>query len=306
MNNCAAILPQAVYTMCVFLEANGYFLIERYHRDIVKDTTFIMGKNGSSDLCGDAYVWTENYIAVLDGATPKGNFLWNGQKGDTFVSHLLADAIVSMDKDFNASEAIMYLNNIVREEYKKHGLDFSLLQPEERLQCSIIIYSLAKKEIWSFGDCMLRINEREFYNIKEGDRLFAALRAFCIQIEKDKRGANINELELSEYGRECILPYLKQYVTLANQNVPFGYDVIDGGNINVNHIKIYAVQKNDCVVMATDGYPRLFASIEETEDYLQKALKTDPMCIDILRSTKGISQGNVSFDDRTYVSFKVI
>lgn len=306
MNNKSGMLPQAVYTVCVYLEANGIYLIERQHRDIIRESRFIMGKNGSQDWCGDAYVWGENYIAVIDGATPKGSLLWDGMKGDVFISHLLVSVIEKMDKNLSGPEAITYLNLIVKDEYQKHGVEFSTLKPEERLQCSVLIYSRVRNEIWSFGDCMLKINEREFYNIKDGDRMLSALRAFCIQIEKDRTGDQREDLQLSEYGRRCILPYLKQYVTLANRNVPFGYDVLDGGSINASHVKIYAVQKNDFVVMATDGYPRLFDSLESTEKYLQMALEVDPMCIGILQGTKGISEGNVSYDDRTYLSFKVL
>lgn len=306
INNKLGMLPQAVYTVGVYLESNGIYLIERQHRDIIRNTRFIMGKNGSQDTCGDAYVWGKNYIAVVDGATPKGNILWDGQNGDIFISHLLVDVIEKMDKNLSGTEAITYLNQIVKDEYRKHGVEFSAVKPEERLQCSVLIYSRARNEIWSFGDCMLRINEREYYNIKDGDKMLSDLRAFCIQIEKDRSREQVEDVQLSEYGRRCILPYLKQYVTLANRDVPFGYDVIDGGDINTSHVKVYVVQKNDCVVMATDGYPRLFNSLESTEDYLQKALEEDPMCIGILRGTKGISKGNVSYDDRTYLSFKVL
>ena len=152
---------------------------------------------------------------------------------------------------------------------------------------------------------MLRINQRDFVNLKEGDQLLASLRAFCIQIERDRRGKDVTEQELSDFGRQMILPYLKEYISLANRNVPFGYDVLDGGNIIPGHVKKYAVQKDDTVVMASDGYPRLFDTFEETEEYLKKALALDPTCIDLLRGTKGIDKGNESYDDRTYVSFVV-
>ena len=102
------------------------------------------------------------------------------------------------------------------------------------------------------------------------------------------------------------MPFLKAYVFLANRNVPFGYDVIDGGRIHADHVKVFAVQKDDCVVMASDGYPKLFDTLEETEEYLQQALREDPSCIGVLRGTKGVAQGNVSYDDRTYVSFRVV
>ena len=304
-NNEAALMPQSLYTLCVYMESLGVFVMDRMHRSLIRDMTSVIAKDGSHDPCGDTFVWGDHYIAVIDGATPKGEMLWEGQKGDVYVSHLAADAIVAMDPDYTAEQAISHINQVIRNEYTKRDIDFERLRPEERLQCSLLIYSVHRHEIWSFGDCMLRINQRDFVHIKEGDQLLAALRAFCIQIERDRRGKEATEQELSDFGRQMILPYLKEYISLANRNVPFGYDVLDGGNIFPDHVKIYTVQKDDTVVMASDGYPRLFDTFEETENYLKKALALDPTCIDLLRGTKGIAKGNESYDDRTYVSFIV-
>ena len=304
-NNYAAILPQAVFSICTYLEAFGIYKLDRMLHSLVKDTASVISKDGSSTLCGDTYVWGDHFIAVIDGATPKGDLLWNGQKGDVFVSHLIADAVVEMDPYYTAQEAIRYINDVVCRTYEEFHLDFNALHPEERLQASLLIYSRERREIWSFGDCMLRINSRNYTSQKEGDKLFAALRAFCIQVERDRLGTDADEQYLSSYGREQILPYLKEYTNFANRNIPFGYDVIDGGTIHEDHVKIYAVKKDDCVVMASDGYPELFNTLEETEDYLQKALAEDPICAGPLRGTKGIEKGNASYDDRTYVSFRV-
>ena len=304
-NNYAAIMPQARYAMCVFLEANGIFVLDRMHHSALRNEQSVIAKDGSGGPCGDRYVWGEHFIAVIDGATPKGEMLWDGQKGDVYVAGVAADAILNMDPEISAEDAISWINKAIHDTYPAHGVEFSSLQPEERLCCSVLIYSEYRHEIWSFGDCMLRINQRDFVITKEGDAMLAALRAFCIQIERDRRGPDADETELSVYGREQILPYLKAYTSLTNRNVPFGYDVLDGGKINAKNVKIYAVQKDDCVVMASDGYPKLFDTLEETEEYLAKALKEDPTCIGILRGTKGIAPGNVSYDDRTYVSFKI-
>ena len=304
--NKESIIPQAFYSLCVYMETNGIFMVDRLHHSLVKDRTSIIAKNGSHDPCGDTYVWSDNYIAVIDGATPKGEMLWDGQKGDVYVSHLVADTIAAMDPDLTAEQAVSLINQTVRNEYTKRNIDFEKLRPEERLQCSLLIYSAHRHEIWSFGDCMLRINRKNFVHTKEGDALLASLRAFCIQIERDRRGKNADEQELSDFGRSMIMPYLKEYISLANRDVPFGYDVLDGGDIHPEHTKIYNVQKDDTVVLASDGYPELFDTFEETEEYLKKALEADPTCIDILRGTKGIEKGNESYDDRTYVSFRVV
>ena len=304
-NNLAGILPQALFTLCTYLDSIGIFMIDRLHHSLLLDKHSVIAKDGTPSLCGDTYVWSDNYIAVIDGATPKGEMLWDGQKGDVYVSHLVADAITVMDPGYTAQEGITHINDVVRAAYTAHGVDFEELTPAERLQCSVLIYSVRRHEVWSFGDCMLRINNHDFRNIKEVDNLFAALRAFCIQIERDRRGANADESELSMYGREQILPYLKEQNTLANRNVPFGYDVIDGGQIDPDNVTIYAVQKDDCVVMASDGYPKLFNTLEDTEEYLMEALREDPTCVGRLRGTKGVQPGNQSYDDRTYVSFRV-
>lgn len=304
-NNFDALMPQSRYTICVYLESMGVFMLDRLHRHLLRDCTSVIGKSGQPGPCGDTYVWSDHYIAVIDGATPKGEMLWDGQRGDVYVAHLAAEVISGMDPEYTAQEAVAHINDVVHEAYAAHGVSFETLLPAERLQCSLLIYSAYRHEVWSFGDCMLRINQRDLRFHKEGDDLFAALRAFCIQIERD-RSPETAEQALSQYGRAQILPFLKEYVSLANRNVPFGYDVIDGGTIFADHVKVYAVQKDDCVVMASDGYPRLFDTLEETEAYLQAALEKDPTCIGLLRGTKGIEPGHISFDDRTYVSFRVM
>ena len=304
-NNFAAILPQARYALAVFLDASGIFVLDRMHHSALKNEKSVIPKDGTGGPCGDRYVWGDHFIAVIDGATPKGTMLWDGQKGDTYVAGVAAEAILNLDPEITAEDAISEINRAIRDAYPAHGVAFSTLSPEERLRCSVLIYSEYRHEIWSFGDCPLRINQRNYVTTKEGDAMLAALRAFCIQIERDRRGPDADEDELSVYGREQILPYLKAYTSLANRNVPFGYDVLDGGEINAKNVKIYAVQKDDCVVMCSDGYPELFDTLEETEAYLGKALKEDPTCIGILRGTKGITPGNISYDDRTYVSFRI-
>jgi glycerophosphoryl diester phosphodiesterase len=61
----------------------------------------------------------------------------------------------------------------------------------------------------------------------------------------------------------------------------------------------------DRIILASDGYPELFDTLEETERYLFQMLTKDPLCIHELRGTKGVRPGNQSFDDRSYISFRV-
>ena len=101
------------------------------------------------------------------------------------------------------------------------------------------------------------------------------------------------------------MPFLKLHTLFANADTPFGYDVLDGGNIHPDHVKFYPVQPGDRVVMATDGYPKLFDSLDETEKYLKEALEKDPTCTGLLCRTKGIEKESHSYDDRAYIGFTV-
>lgn len=64
---------------------------------------FIKCKDGHSPLCGDAIAVSENYIAVIDGATPKDARTWDGVRGDIFVAGLLKNAVLRLPSDLTAA-----------------------------------------------------------------------------------------------------------------------------------------------------------------------------------------------------------
>ena len=57
--------------------------------------------------------------------------------------------------------------------------------------------------------------------------------------------------------------------------------------------------------MASDGYPKLANTLEETETLLDYQRKTDPLNIGTFKATKAFVEGNNSFDDRSYIRFQV-
>ena len=155
--------------------------------------------------------------------------------------------------------------------------------------------------MWCFGDCSVKINNVLYKHTRAGDKLLSDLRAFYTELYGLK-----NVIETGEDpGREAILPLLKEFPVMANQAGEFGYDVINGGDICTDNIVIYHVKPGDRIVLASDGYPALFDTLEETEKYLFNLLDKDPLCIHELRGTKGVINGNQSFDDRSYISFYV-
>ncbi|MBP3728850.1 MAG: hypothetical protein J6H18_01110, partial [Lachnospiraceae bacterium] len=238
--------------------------------------SFLCAKDGSPGPCGDRLVDTPHFKAVIDGATPKGQLLWEGKRGDVFVAEIIAKAIESLDPKIDAPRALEEINLAIRRAYTRHGREYRLLPPEERLQASLLLYSAARKEVWCFGDCMLRINDQEYRHPKKGDQMLADLRAFCL--EAARLAGSDPDPQGKDLGREQILPFLRSYPLFANSDASFGYDVLNGGPIRPQHAAVYPLRPGDRVILSSDGYPRLFETLEETENHLKEALGRDPAC----------------------------
>lgn len=265
------------------------------------DESICIGKDGTCNENGDHIFDGKHFKAVFDGSTPKGERLWDGLPGDIYASRVLCDALNDADPNICAAAMITYLNDEIRNSYAANKVSFDDLPPEERLQVSAIIYSRQRREVWSFGDCSVKINDTLYKNTRAGDKLLSDMRAFFTELYMIKN----DNLNGNDPGRAAILSALKEYPRMANRSGEFGYDVINGGEICPDNVIIYPVKAGDRVILASDGYPALFDTLEETENYLYLLLKRDPLCIHDLRGTKGVRPGNQSFDDRSYISFYV-
>lgn len=119
------------------------------------------------------------------------------------------------------------------------------------------------------------------------------------------QGGDAEDLNDNDFGREAIMPYMKKQSLFANTDNVFGYPVIDGSGINSSMIRIYSVNEGDEVVLASDGYPVLYPTLRESERELERILESDPLAINENIQTKMMVKGNNSFDDRSYLRFKV-
>ena len=67
-----AFLPQALFTILSYYDGIGVPLLDRHYTVAQMEEMRIIGKDGHSSICGDAICQSPHYIAVIDGATPKG------------------------------------------------------------------------------------------------------------------------------------------------------------------------------------------------------------------------------------------
>ena len=274
----------------------------------------IVGKK-SQESCEDGMVITDDFIAVIDGSTSKtpkhlNPDMKNGRYAMMLISEYIREELkadASVD-DF-CQGVTAYIYNKV---YEKLGVEERLKEhPEERLTASAILYSRTRNEVWMVGDCQAIIDGKLYENGKPYEQEIARKR-----VELIEQGLSPAE------ARKQIEPLLIEAM-LSGQNQ--NYTVIDGFPIYREGVKVVALKTKPVsssietyfqeqtkpvsspneVVLASDGYPFLKPTLSASEAALAEQIANDPQNIHSFIATKGIVEGNKSFDDRTYIRFSV-
>ena len=287
----------------------------------------IIGKK-SQEACEDGMVITDDFIAVIDGSTSKtpkhlNPDMKNGRYAMMLISEYIREELkadASVD-DF-CQGVTAYIYNKV---YEKLGVEERLKEhPEERLTASAILYSRTRNEVWMVGDCQAIIAGKLYENGKPYEEKIARKR-----VELIEQGFSPAE------ARKQIEPLLIKAM-LSGQNQT--YTVIDGFPIYREGVKVVSVSDSSSVqdsvsssdscsgqdpvscsgsasvsdtipsssseiVLASDGYPFLKPTLAASEAALAEQIANDPQNIHSFIATKGIVEGNKSFDDRTYIRF---
>ena len=266
-------------------------------------TCFQKGKNTVA-TCEDGIVVTDNFAAVVDGSTSKSSFRMDGKTSGLMGMELVCDALRQLPPDCSVQEAVNFLTGRIRRFYDEHQLyEDAKRHGEHRLTASAVIYSCQKHEIWMVGDCLCRFNGKTYGNPKPVDKLLADIRSDILHYLL-RKGHSIASLQEHDLGREWIFPCLKDQCSFQNAEDigQWGYAVLDGFPVDISLVRILPVPVNaEFLVLASDGYPVLADTLEESEALLARQLAHDPLCIGSFRSTKGLMRGNVSFDDRSYL-----
>lgn len=281
----------------------------------------IIGKK-SPEACEDGMVVTDDFIAVIDGSTSKtpkhlNPDMKNGRYAMMLISEYIREELkadASVD-DF-CQGVTAYIYNKV---YEKLGVEERLKKhPEERLTASAILYSRTRNEVWMVGDCQAIIAGKLYENGKPYEEKIARKR-----VELIEQGLSPAE------ARKQIEPLLiKAMISGQNQT----YTVIDGFPIYREGVKVVSVSDSCSVqdsvpasdsvhcsdsvsasgtipsssseiALASDGYPFLKPTLAASEAALAEQIANDPQNIHSFIATKGIVEGNKSFDDRTYIRF---
>lgn len=261
----------------------------------------IQGKT-SEATCEDGIAATRDFIAVVDGSTSKTDMRYSADRSNgRLCMELVCRCVEQMPADITVGDFCRMVTTVVRDRYARSACDIDRLQmiPTDRMAASAIVYSHARKEIWMVGDCQCIVDGTHYDNPKPFEAEIARDRAAVLR-KALSEGTTPDELRRNDIGRKAILPNLRKACLFQN----VGYPVIDGFKIPVDLVKVIKLNEGSHeIVLASDGYPILKPSLDESEATLKRLLEEDPLCISLNVATKGLALGQQSFDDRAYVRF---
>lgn len=267
----------------------------------------LVGKHNSNERCEDAIVWNKRYACVIDGVTSKvDNNIIDTPTSGKIATIIIANTVEQLDTPVSLEEFIVIINEAFQNYYQTKGVaSFMKANPTYRPSASVAIYNDYLKEVWLIGDCHAIVDGHTHTNHKEIDDLLSQMRSFLIEKELAD-GKSIEDLIRNDTSREKILPFLIDQYTFQNNRLSekFSYGVIDGFQINDKSIKRIKVTDKE-VILATDGYPYIYETLDQSENELAQLLEKDPLCYNIHKSTKGIQGEQLSFDDRAYLRIEI-
>ena len=256
----------------------------------------VVGKRDGEVLCEDLVFVGEQLVAVIDGATDKTGWRVATPRGEVtsgrFAADVLADALSGVEPGTEPLVVVSLLSAALDDAIRR---SFGAVEAHERPSASIVVFDSVAGVVWRVGDCPFRIGDAVYNQPKRIDEVTADFRAAFIEAS----GASLSS---GDPGRDAIAPLLKMQGGLANKLGEFGYGVIDGQAVPHEFVEIVPVPDGvHEIVLASDGYPTLPMTLLEAEAELAVMLEADPRCVGVLRGTKGVEEGAVSFDDRSWL-----
>lgn len=267
------------------------------------------GKTGQADLCEDLYVINDAFIGVVDGATNISNQKLDGKSPGRFAAEVIVAAIKQCEGDLTLDAVVEKINEALCEKYQALGVwEAFKADPSLAPKAAMALYSRYHNEVWLVGDCQCLIDGVHYQHTKIIDEITANARSLYLEAEL-RRGKTVEDLMAHDTGFEYVRPLIRMQYYLENvdSNHPYGFEVLNGFPIPLDMIQRVRVPSDtDWIALASDGYPVMKSNLKATEAALKQLLADDPLCIRQYKSAKGLVKGNQSFDDRTYIKFKLV
>lgn len=267
---------------------------------------FVEGKDPDPALCEDLILVTGDFAVVVDGATDKAGVDFDGRSGGLVAAEALRDAFLELDREAELADLVGEASASLAERIAEAGAGIDPLI-DDGPSASFVAFSDCRREVWRVGDCSWMTESETVPGGKAIDGTCANARAALLRALLE-RGVGEDELLKDDPGRAMIMPLLRNQHLFRNLEEPasgYTFGAIDGREVPRRFQEVWSVSEAGEIVLASDGYPVLKPTLEQTEAELADELALDPLRIGRHPATKGLAPGLKSFDDRAYLRIGV-
>lgn len=268
---------------------------------------YITGKLGDPEKCEDFIFVSNDFIAMIDGSTLGVDI--NEQKSGRVIAQAIYDALSTIPSAATMEEATKLINAHIRSVFN-YASNESVRHAGKRGAASAVIFSHAHKQLWCYGDILIRLDDQtDIDTSKKIDHITADVR--CAGV-RGLLQAGVSEQELIENAADYsfVEPILNiQQASFMNNpdEKELGYPNFDGDDRVIELVRIVDVKAVKKIVFATDGYPVIGKDLADTEKILAETLQQDPLMYRLYPQVKGLRMTNgkvaQNYDDRAYISF---
>lgn len=255
-------------------------------------------------VCEDVIVVTDHFAAVIDGASDATGLSIDGKTGGRFAAEVIERAIHELAPDADArvfaDTLAAALSSAVTASIGEVGDD--IRWPVAVVACA----SAHRREVWRIGDCNVVVDGRTFPGMSRvGDatgRFRAAVNAALMA-----KGLSRSEVLASDPGAKAARALIDIQQHLTNVVGPWGFGCVNGRRVPDEYIEIMSLPEGPTeVILASDGFPVLLPTLQQSEIALADLIQRDPAAIDELWAiSKSTRPGANAPDDRAYLRLVV-
>jgi len=270
-------------------------------------------KTGDESLNEDALVVTPNFLAVIDGSSLAAHERFNNMTGGRFAAQNIAQNIGKLPHDIDAPNAVDFLSRNLRDALDSASAEQGQPRGRSLAAAGMVVYSRHRNEIWGVADCPFAVDGQVHETQLKLAAQRAQLRKYLIHSEiADRKAKGQTEsqivadlLENDPTPNIIAKGIMANSRTFANNDDPvFGYGVINGDTVPRNHIRVVQVGQAREIILASDGYPKIFNTLAKTEQYLADVNARDPLCYLENPQPKAVKGGRY-YDDVSYMRFRL-
>ena len=267
-----------------------------------------VGKRGPSGPCEDVIVRTATHAAAIDGATPRAPFRLPHATAEELAARAIGRAVTGLDPMADIDRfhhAIMEAFSTCPDLAAYRQLSQERDENADRPAASLAVWSAPRRELWQLGDVQALVDGVLMRRETAIDHIKGQIRACHLEAAL-AQGVSLDDVRGpdTDPGWNAIRRELALQDALflnGPLDCPLAFGAADGRAGSRAWLTATSHPGAHEIVLASDGYPTLYGTLQESEAHLAALPERDLLLFREVQDCKECYPGQTSFDDRAYL-----